>query len=147
MGKQQNMRARKQKVRILIGSIRRGSVIQILENGAFIAIVAHGLIGLSLIWDKVLLNNPGTKNLFSYVFWLGAMSVFGVILVPFGYQSPALKIALIAFLAGAVHLVGVFFYYVALKRGEASETLAIMGGFSPVATVALAYVFLSKQLN
>jgi uncharacterized membrane protein len=147
MGKQQNMRARKQKVRILIGSIRRGSVIQILENGAFIAIVAHGLIGLSLIWDKVLLNNPGTKNLFSYVFWLGAMSVFGVILVPFGYQSPALKIALIAFLAGVVHLVGVFFYYVALKRGEASETLAIMGGFSPVATVALAYVFLSKQLN
>ena len=31
------------------------------------------------------------------------------------------------------------FYYAALKRGEASETLAIMGGFSPAATAAIAF--------
>jgi uncharacterized membrane protein len=118
-----------------------------VHNGVFIAILAHGLIGLSLIWDKVLLNNPGTKNLFSYVFWLGSMSVFGVILVPFGYNSPSIKVIVIAFVAGVVHLVGVFFYYEALKRGEASETLAVMGGFSPVATTAIAFGLLSKQMT
>lgn len=118
-----------------------------IKNGVFIAIIAHGLIGISLLWDKVLLKNPGTKNLFSYVFWLGSMSVFGVLLVPFGYNSPSWSLMAIAFIAGIIHLVGVFFYYAALKRGEASETLAIMGGFSPVATAAIGYGLLSKQMS
>lgn len=117
------------------------------KDSVLMAITAHGLIGLSLIWDKVLLSHPGTKNLFSYVFWLGSMSVFGVALVPFGYNSPSFPIAALAFGAGVVHLAGVFFYYEALKRGEASETLAVMGGFSPVATTLIAAGFLSKQMT
>jgi len=119
----------------------------VFKNGPFVAIIAQGLIGLSLIWDKVLLRSPGTRNLFSYVFWLGAMSVFGVILVPFGYNSPSFHVIWIAFVAGVVHLTGVFFYYAALKRGEASETLAIMGGLSPVATAAIGFGLLSKQMT
>lgn len=118
-----------------------------IKNGVFIAIIAHGLIGISLLWDKVLLKRPGTKNLFSYVFWLGSMSVFGVALVPFGYHSPSWSLMGIAFGAGILHLVGVFFYYAALKRGEASETLAIMGGFSPVATAAIGFALLSRQMT
>lgn len=117
------------------------------HNGAFVAVIAEGLIGISLVWDKVLLKRPGTKNLFSYVFWLGAISVFGVVLVPFGYKSPSRLVIGIAFLAGVVHLVGVFFYYAALKRGEASETLAIMGGFSPVATAAIAFLLLTRKMT
>jgi uncharacterized membrane protein len=122
-------------------------VFDFVKNGALIAIIAQGLIGLSLVWDKVLLKNPGTKNLFSYVFWLGSMSVFGVILVPFGYNSPSFTVIWIAFVTGVVHLVGVFFYYSALKQGEASETLAVMGGFSPVATTAIGFGLLTKQMN
>jgi len=123
------------------------TVLSLLKNGALMAIIAHGLIGVSLIWDKVLLKNPGTKNLFSYVFWLGAMSVFGVVLVPFGYNSPSFHMICLAFTAGVIHLVGVFFYYMALKRGEASEALAVMGGFSPLATAAIAFALLSKQMS
>lgn len=118
-----------------------------VKNGAFVAVIAQGMIGASLIWDKVLLKHPGTKNLFSYVFWLGALSVFGVLLVPFGYHSPGIAVILIAFFAGMLQLVGVFFYYAALKRGEASETLAIMGGFSPVATALIALALLSRHMT
>lgn len=118
-----------------------------VKSGVLIAIIAHGLIGISLIWDKVLLKRPGTKNLFSYVFWLGGMSVFGVVLVPFGYNSPSMLLMVLAFGAGVIHLCGVFFYYAALKKGEASETLAVMGGFSPVATAAIGYGLLSKELS
>jgi succinate dehydrogenase/fumarate reductase cytochrome b subunit len=50
-----------------------GLIKGIVLNGVLIAIVAHGLIGISLIWDKVLLKKPTTKNLSSYVFWLGAI--------------------------------------------------------------------------
>jgi hypothetical protein len=84
------------------------------------AVIAHGSIGLSLVWDKVLLQRPGTRNLFSYVFWLGAMSVFGVLLVPFGYKTPGFGVLCLAFIAGVLNLVAAFFYYAALKAGEAS---------------------------
>lgn len=119
----------------------------ILRNGPLFAVIAHGLIGISLVWDKVLLKRSGTKNLFSYVFWLGSLSVFGVVLVPFGYKPASLGLMSIAFLAGLIHLLAIFFYYEALKRGEASETLAIMGGFSPVATALIALALLSKQMT
>lgn len=118
-----------------------------ITNGALVAVMAHGLIGMSLIWDKVLLKRRGTQNLPSYVFWLGAMSVFGVILVPFGYQAPPWTVIWVAFVAGLAHMAGVSFYYLALKRGEASETLAVVGGFSPAATAALSYVLLAQRMT
>jgi drug/metabolite transporter (DMT)-like permease len=124
-----------------------GSLFGFTKDGALIAIIAQGLIGISLVWDKVLLRHPGTRNLFSYVFWLGAMSALGVLLLPFGYRSPSFTVIWIAFVAGVVHLTGVFFYYAALKRGEASGTLAIMGGFSPVATAVIALPLIGNRLQ
>lgn len=124
-----------------------GCLFDFLKNGVLMAVIAHGSIGLSLVWDKVLLQKPGTRNLFSYVFWLGAMSVFGVLLMPFGYKTPGFGVICLAFIAGVLNLVGAYFYYAALKAGEASETLSIMGGFSPVATVAIGAVLLPVQLT
>jgi uncharacterized membrane protein len=122
-------------------------IIRIFQNGALVAITAQGMIGLSLVWDKVLLRRPGTRNLFSYVFWLGSLSLFGLAVIPFGYKSPALSIIGIAFASGVLDLAASFFYYAALKRGEASETLALMGGFSPVATALFAVPLLSRHMT
>jgi drug/metabolite transporter (DMT)-like permease len=114
------------------------------KSGVLIALIAHGLIGISLVWDKVLLKQPETKNLVNYVFWLGAISVFGLALIPFGFKMPRLSVAALAFVTGILHLVGVYFYYDTLKRGEASESLAAVGGFSPVATAVIAYFLLQQ---
>lgn len=116
-------------------------------NGMIIAIIAHGLIGISLVWDKVLLKRPQTKNLISYVFWLGAISVFGLVLIPFGFKFPSFKIAVMGFGAGLLDLIASYFYYAALKAGEASEELAAMGGFSPVATAALSVPLLKAPIG
>ena len=112
--------------------------LEFLHNGVFIAILANGLIGISLVWDKVLLKQPETRNLVSYVFWLGAISIFGLLLTPFGFHWPALSMAVLALCTGILHLGAVWFYYAALKRGEASQTLAVMGGFSPLFTALIA---------
>jgi len=106
-------------------------------NGVLIAMVAHGLIGISLVWDKILLKRRGMQNLLSYVFWLGAISIFGLLLIPFGFHMPPWRIAALALVAGFCDLLASYFYYAALKAGEASEELAAMGGFTPVATMAL----------
>ncbi len=113
-------------------------------NGMLVAIIAHGLIGISLVWDKVLLKRRGTQDLLSYVFWLGAISIFGLMLIPFGFTMPPWRYAGMAFAAGVLDLIASYFYYSALKSGEASEELAVMGGFAPVATALLAIPFLHQ---
>ncbi len=122
-------------------------IIPFAQNGVIIALIAHGLIGISLVWDKVLLKQPETTNLISYVFWLGAISIFGLALIPFGFSMPPVRVAALAFGAGALQLAAVYFYYAALKSGEASQTLAVMGGFSPLATALIGTPVLKKQLG
>jgi drug/metabolite transporter (DMT)-like permease len=117
------------------------------HNGIFVAIIAHGLIGATLVWDKVLLRRPETRNLFAYVFWLGFISIFGLILIPFGFQIPRAPVIALAFGAGLLHMAAMFFYYAALKAGEASQTLAIMGGFSPVATALISIPLLRNPIG
>jgi len=120
---------------------------QFLHNGIFVAIIAHSLIGISLVWDKVLLKRPETRNLLSYVFWLGFISIFGLALIPFGFHMPSWGLAALAFWTGVIHLAANYFYYAALKAGEASQTLAIMGGFSPIATALIAIPLLKNPLG
>ena len=116
-------------------------------DGILIAVIAHGLIGISLVWDKVLLKRPATQNIFSYVFWLGAISIFGLVLIPFGFKFPGLKLAVLGFTAGLLDLIASYFYYSALKAGEASEELAAMGGFAPVATALISIPLLKSPLG
>jgi drug/metabolite transporter (DMT)-like permease len=118
-----------------------------IHDGVFIAIIAHGLIGASLVWDKVLLRRPETTNLPAYVFWLGFISIFGLLLIPFGFHLPDTKTIFLAFTTGVLHQAAICFYYAALKGGEASQTLAIMGGFSPVATALVALPLLRHPLG
>lgn len=120
---------------------------EVAGNGALIAILGHGLIGLSLLWDKVLLGRRETTNLVSYVFWLGAISVFGLALLPFGFKFPKPSVAAMAFAAGLLDLIAAYFYYAALKAGEASEELAVMGGFTPVATALISVPLLKQPLG
>jgi uncharacterized membrane protein len=119
----------------------------IYDNGILIAILAHGLVGLSLVWDKVLLGRRGMQSLASYIFWLGAISIFGLALIPFGFRMPAWSTAGIAVAAGFCDLLATWFYYAALKAGEASEELAAMGGFTPVATVLLSIPLLGLHFH
>jgi drug/metabolite transporter (DMT)-like permease len=118
-----------------------------LRNGVLIALLANSLIGISLVWDKVLLRRPATRSVAGYVFWLGAMSIFGLALAPFGFHMPGARPALLGFGTGIVHLAANYFYYQALQAGEASDTLAVMGGLSPTATVLIALALIKQPLG
>jgi uncharacterized membrane protein len=116
-------------------------------DGVLIAIIAHGLIGISLVWDKALLKRKGTQNLISYVFWLGVISIFGLILMAFGFKWPGWNMAALGFTAGLLDLIASFFYYWALKAGEASDELTAMGGFAPVITALISIPLLKSPLE
>lgn len=119
----------------------------LLENGVFIAAIAQAMVGLTLVWDKVLLKQTHSQSVVNYVFWLGAIGIFGCLVGVFGLKMPAPGIALIGLTSGAVDLIGSWAYYKALRAGEASQTLAIMGGFGPLATALIAKPLLKEQLH
>jgi hypothetical protein len=60
---------------------------------------------------------------------------------------PPWRIAGIGFSAGVLDLIASCFYYAALKAGQASDELAAMGGFAPVATALLSIPFLRSPLG
>lgn len=119
----------------------------VLYGGIFIAILAQVLIGVSLLWDKILLRQPETKDLANFVFWLGAMSILGLALIPFGFKLPSAGMAGLGVGAGVIHLAANWFYYRGLKYGEASQSLAVVGGFSPLATALIGIPFLSHPFG
>ncbi len=119
----------------------------IARNGLLIATVAHGLEGISLVWDKVLLRTPAMRHIAPYVFWLGAMSIGGLLLIPFGFHMPEPWVALLSFGTGILQVVAIYAYYAALKAGEASQALAIVGGFSPLATALIGVPLLDQRLS
>jgi drug/metabolite transporter (DMT)-like permease len=119
----------------------------VLTTGFFLATLAHAIIGVSLVWDKVLLRQPQTSDVVNYVFWLGAMSILGLCLIPFGFHMPGPSLIALAAGAGVVHLAANYFYYLTLQSGEASQTLAIMGGFAPLATFLIGLELLKRPLG
>lgn len=119
----------------------------LLQNGFFLAVLAQALLGISLVWDKVLLGRPKLGDVVNYVFWVGAMSVLGLLLIPFGFRTPTWGVAALGFGAGLVHLAANYFYYATLKSGEASQTLAIMGGFTPLATFLIGLGLLKQPFG
>lgn len=78
---------------------------------------------------------------------MGVLNVFGLILIPFGFSIPSPKTIWLGLAGGALDMIATRFYYKALKSGEASETLAVMGGFSPTATALIAVPLLGSPFG
>lgn len=120
---------------------------ELFRNGILVGITAQGLIGASVVWDKILLRKPETTNLISYVFWLGAISIFGLLVAVFGFHFPPAWVCALGLLTGSLDLVATYFYYAAIKEGEASGAAAVVGGFSPLATVLIGGLLLPHVLK
>lgn len=116
-------------------------------NGILVTALGNVFLGISLVVDKIFLKNRTVGNALPYVFWIGVLNFFGIFIFPFGFQVPEGATILLALLTGAVSLLGIFFYYRALERGEASETLPAAGGFVPIATLLIASILLNMPLN
>lgn len=110
-----------------------------------IAILAQFILGTSGVFDKLLLRR-GFFDPWAYTFWLGVLGLFSVVLAPFGFKLIPLSIILIAFLAGTSFVLAILCMFLALRRGQASETLPLIGGFSPVFTLFIGFLLLKDQL-
>lgn len=112
----------------------------------FLAILAYLISAVVSITDKFLVSK-GMKDPVAYSFYVGILSIFVVILIPFGFSVPPFKILAIALASGGVFLLSLLFLFAVLFKGEASRVVVAVGGLTPVFTLILGWKILGEALN
>jgi len=111
-----------------------------------ITIAASVVLGTSAVFDKMLLRRP-YYNPWAYAFWIGVLSILSIVLIPFGFASLPFKLIFFAVFTGAVFLAAIFFFVWALREGEVSTALPVIGGLAPIFTLVVSSVLLKSNLG
>lgn len=111
-----------------------------------VAIIAQIILGTSAVFDKMLLKRS-IFNPAAYTFWLGIFGGLAVVLIPFGVFELPVKSIGIALIAGVLFLLAMLFLFLSLHKTEASKSLLLIGGITPVATLLIGSFFPEGSLT
>jgi len=114
-----------------------------------LAILAQCITAAIVLVDKyVLVSHAHLGKPAVYAFYISALSGVVVVLVPFGVISvPSLAVLALSLLASLTFIASVLFLYTALRHGNASDAVPIVGAVSAVTTAYLAYLLLDQDLS
>jgi len=111
------------------------------------AILGYFLYAVVTVFNKFLLHQKATTKPFVFTFWVGIFSIFTFILIPFGLHWPGWSFFIFDIFVGVVYYVALLAYYWALDVNEASRAASIVGGFTPILVLILAFMFLGDKLT
>lgn len=110
-----------------------------------ITIISYFLNSLSLLINKFLLEEK-IKNPAVYTFFTCSLLLIAVILLPFDWQQPSIYELLIELLAGFLFGIAIWLMFIALKKGETSRVIPIIGGVQPLIILPLAWYWLGEKI-
>ncbi len=105
-----------------------------------LTIISYCCSAVTSVVDKIFLSGPIPKPK-AYAFYIGVLGILALVLIPFGFQVPPLQIILIALFAGGIWMVGIIYLFKGLRQFEASRIIPAIGGFLPLFTLGLVYLF------
>lgn len=111
-----------------------------------ITVFAYFLNSIAVVVDKFLLTKKIT-NPAVYAFFISALSLLALVLVPFGFKFYSWEQIIIALIAGLIFAFALFFMFKALKQNEASRITPFMGGWQPILVFILALFFLGELFS
>ena len=112
----------------------------------FLAVGAYFLNSITAVIDKFLLKKSVPSPI-AYTFYVGLLSIFAVILIPFGVVFLSFMEILKDILAGMVFLLAILFFLKSVKKNEVSIAVTVIGGFTPIFVLILSFIFLGEMLN
>lgn len=115
-------------------------------NWVLISIVAYFTNAFSLVIDKFILKKP-IQHPVVFGFYSGILSIFVLFLAPFGLNWPGFNQFLISISAGIIFLVALMVFYGALKEGETSRIVPVIGGFTPIFVLIISYFVFAEHLK
>lgn len=112
----------------------------------FIALAAYFLISINLTLDKVILKNS-LPHPVVYCFYMGMLSIFGLVFLPFGKLSLDLNNIVTGVIVGGVFMAALFIMYKAVFAYEASRVGPIIGAITPIFVSLLSFLFLGERFG
>ncbi len=113
-----------------------------------LALLAH--LGNSLVFvvDKSLLNTDSSiSRPVVMTFYSGVVSALALVLLVFDFAWPTPLAVKWSIISGLCFLVALWFFFSALKEGEPSRVVPMIGSAVPLFTLLLANVVLGEQLT
>jgi len=111
-----------------------------------ITIFAHFLNATVVIIDKHIVSNTALKPV-AYTFFSGVFQILFLALIPVvGFTMPESRLFIIGIANGALFIFALLVFYKALKLGEASIVMPVVGATIPVFTVLLSYIIFGELL-
>lgn len=110
------------------------------------AIISYFINAVTAIIDKFLLNKSVPSPV-AYTFYVGFLSIFAVILIPFGVVWPGVSLAIQNMIPGIIFFWAVFLFITAVKKYEVSRVVTMIGGFTPMFSFVLSFFIFHEQLR
>jgi len=113
-----------------------------------LAIASQFITAGAVLIDKYVLLNKGTIGKpIVYAFYVSILSGFVLVLVPFGVIStPSLLVLKLSFGAAVAYIISLLLLYTALKEGQPSDVMPVVGAFTAIFTYMLSMFFLNTDL-
>ncbi|MFO7807544.1 MAG: hypothetical protein R6V40_03960 [Candidatus Moraniibacteriota bacterium] len=111
-----------------------------------IAIAGYFLLAVEGIFSKFLLTGK-IKDWKLYSFYVGILSLNGIIFAPFGMVWRGWMLLLISLLAGVVFYISIVFLYRALQRSSASRVYVLFGAVVTIGTLLWEHILVGKEFT
>lgn len=112
-----------------------------------VSIAAYFLIASEVILDKFLLSSGKVSHPAIYAFYSGMLSLFTLVLFPFGFYSISLYKFSVSMLAGIIFIYGILSLFFAFKKSDASQVIPVTVVTIPIITYLFSIVILQDRLN
>ncbi len=111
-----------------------------------IAIIAYLLLAIVGLADKFLLEKvlPSAKT---YTFLVGVLGLIILIIAPWFLSYPGLYLTSLNIIIGILLPFALILLYTALRLGEASKIITLIGGSVPIFTIILSYLLLGERFT
>jgi drug/metabolite transporter (DMT)-like permease len=112
----------------------------------WLVILAYILNAIATLISKLLLSSS-IPHPVVFVFYIGALNLLALILIPFGFFIPPLAHILIALVSGASYIAAMYYMAKALHIDQVSQVASMIGGLQPLFVMVFAWFFLPEQLE
>ncbi len=109
-----------------------------------IAVLAYLFLAIVNLADKFLLGNV-IPNYKVYTFLVGVLSLLALFLAPWFLVWPGFLLFILSLIIGALFPPALLFLYRALKDGDTSKIITLIGGTIPLFTIFFSVVFLGER--
>ena len=111
-----------------------------------IAIIAYFILAIVNLADKFLLEKvlPSAKT---YTFLVGVLGLIIIIIAPWFLNYPGIYLSSLNILIGMLLPLALILLYTALRLGEASKIITLIGASVPIFTILLSFIILGERFT